>query len=179
MSPKRWLFSFLLVVAGVLILAGTFIFYMHTRLPAPAPAPAQKISAGEVPRQITGLPLTQEIGGQDAIDSIHQLHGKDFTLAGGSVAVYGDQNATLWVSDAGSESAAANLMDLMKARIATGNSPFADKGSFEVDSYLIYALGGMGQVNYYWQSGPLVLWLAVNNDRATSALLEVVQFYSQ
>ena len=171
MNSKNRLLSYIFFVTGVAVLGAVGLFAWHTSL-------AEKVVLGSsVPPEIAGFPLAQEISGQEAIDSIHELHGKDFVLVDGAVAAYGVQNVILWVSDAGSESAAADLTDLMKVRIAEGRSPFSDQGSFDVDGFLVYALDGLGQTHYYWQSGRLVLWLAADYDIALSALQETVRFY--
>ena len=163
--------SYLLLVAGVAVLTGTVFYYLHIK--------QAKNNAFEnsVPREIAGLPLTQLITGQDAIESIQQLHGKEFPLVDGAVAIYGDRSVILWVSDAGSISAAADLAELMKIRIAEGRSPFEELGSFGLDNFFIYELEGMGQAHYYWQSGNLVLWLAADGGLAENALKETAEYY--
>jgi len=172
MKSRTRLLSYLFFVAGIAVLTSAFLFYLHAQ-------PRTNDNLVErVPQSIAGLQLSQVITGQEAIDSIHQLHGKDFPLSGGAVATYGTQNAILWISGTGGERDAADLTELMKTRIAEGRSPFIDQGSFKVDGTLIYALEGLGQVHYYWQSGSLVLWLAVDQELAISALQQIVEFYA-
>ena len=172
MKSKTRILSYLFYVGGVVVLTGTVLFYLHTQ-----PKSNENL-VERVPQSIVGLKLSQVITGQEAIDSIHQLHGKEFPLSSGAVATYGTQNATLWVSGTEGEREVANLTELMKTRIAEGHSPFIDQGSFKVDGILVYALEGLGQVHYYWQSGGLVLWLAVDQELAISALQQTVEFYT-
>ena len=171
MLTRNRLLSYLLFIAGVAVLTGTIMYSLHIR------QSGNNSLENNVPQMIADLSLTRLIVGQEAIESIHQLHGKDFPLVDGAVAVYGNQNVILWVSDAGSVSAAADLTELMKIRIAEGRSPFEELGSFELDDFVIYELEGIGQTHYYWQSGRLVLWLAADGELAERALGEVVIFY--
>ena len=171
MPTRNRLLSYLLLVAGVAVLTGTVLYYLHIK------QAENNALENSVPQEIAGLPLTQPIAGQEAIENIQQLHGKEFPLVDGSVAIYGDRSVILWVSDAGSISAAADLTELMRIRIAEGHSPFQELGNFELDDFVIYELEGMGQVHYYWQSENLVLWLAVDGILAEDALHEVAIFY--
>jgi hypothetical protein len=171
MTTKRKFLSYVLFVIGVVILTGTIVYYLHTR------QPVSDNMAENVPEIVANHPLVQVVTGQEAIDRIHQLHGKDFPMDGGVVAVYGNQNAILWVSDAGSVPDAVDLTELMKDHIAAGNSPFIELGDFNLDGLNIYALDGMGQAHYYWQSGKLVLWLAADVSVAQQSIIECVDFY--
>ena len=171
MSSKNRLISYILFVVGIAILVIVGMYALHIN------RPARQFLGSSTPQTIAGISLAQVITGQQAIDSIHQLHGKDFPLVDGAVAVYGEQNVILWVSDAGSQTAAADQTELMKVRIAEGRSPFVDQGTFEQNGFLIYALDGLGQAHYYWQSGSLVLWLAADYEIAPGALQETVRFY--
>jgi hypothetical protein len=171
MNPRRKLLSYLLFSVGVILLVGSALIYFHTR---------QTSSANlteNVPEIVADLPLVQLVTGQEAIDRFHQLHGQDFRLVDGIVAVYGNQNVTLWVADAGSSSGAADLIELMYARIADGNSPFTALGDLYLNGLTVYALDGMGQAHYYWRSGNLVVWLAAGVPVAQQAILESIEFY--
>ena len=42
---------------------------------------------------------------------------------------------------------------------------------------MIFELDGLGQRHYYFRSGLLVIWIAVNNDLAEDALSELLMFY--
>ena len=171
MPVRNRLLSYLLFAAGVVILTGTVLYYLHIN------QAENNDLENNVPQAVAVLPLEKLIVGQEAIASIHQMHGRDFPLAGGTVAIYGNQNVILWVSDAGSVSGAADLTELMKVRIAEGRSPFEELGNFELGGLTIYALEGMGQAHYYWQSDRLVLWLAADADIAKQALQETMAIY--
>ena len=171
MNNKTRMLSYVLVIVGAALLTGVLLFTLHVNRSADTEV------GRNVPQSIADFALTQVLTGQDALNSIQQLHDKDFTLADGAVATYGSQNATLWVSKAGSVSVAADMVDLMKTRIAEGNSPFVMFGDFELDGFIVYALEGMGQAHYYWQVNDLLLWLAVDVEFAEQAIREMVAYY--
>ena len=171
MMQNRRFLSYILFVTGVALLFGAGLYYFHTR------EPVTSGQAKNVPEILANLPMVRIVTGQEAINLIHQLHGNDFSLKDGTVATYGNQNATLWVSDAGSVSAASKLTELMSDRISAGNSPFSVLGDFELDGQTVHALDGMGQAHYYWQAGNMVIWLAVDVPVAQQAVIECVEFY--
>jgi len=171
MSSRNRLLSYFLFVIGVVILAGAVFYYLHVN------QPEKGALASSVPQMIAGIPLSQVITGEEAIENIQQLHGKGIPLVEGAVAVYGNQNLILWVSDAGNRSGAEELIELMRIRINEGSSPFEERGDFKLEDLTIYALDGMGQNHYYWRSGQLVMWLAADRELAEEALQEVVAFY--
>ena len=170
MLTRNRLLSYLLFAVGVAVLTGTVLYYLHIS------QTESSASEDNIPQVVADLPMEQLIVGQEAIKNIHQLHGKDFPLEAGAVAVYAEQNVILWVSDTGSISAAADLTELMKVRIAEGRSPFVALGDFELDGLTIYALDGLGQAHYYWQAGKLVLWLAADVEIAERAMSEVTEY---
>ena len=171
MKPNYRFLSYILFAIGVALLTGTVLFYLHFSQPAPVNL------TDNTPQMLADLPLVHIITGQEAIDSIHQLYGEDFPLDDGIVAIYGNQNVILWVSDAGSVANASDLIVRMKARITEGDSPFVESGNIELNGVVVYVVEGMGQKQYYWQAGKLVLWLAADNSIAQKAIAECVAFY--
>ncbi|MGB7873134.1 MAG: hypothetical protein WBL25_02035 [Anaerolineales bacterium] len=75
MISKRRLLSYALFLIGISLLTGSALYYFHAR------QPSSELSADNVTETIADLPLVQVITGREAIDSIRQLHGKDFPLA--------------------------------------------------------------------------------------------------
>jgi len=161
--------ALVLLAAGLLLVAAALFLSLHAGGGAGAPFPPS----------LAGLPLSSHLTGADAVASIQQLHGRQFPMADGVVAVYGEGSAVLWVSLAVDEAAAAELAELMRVRIAAGQSPFVEQGVSELDGITLHALDGMGQRHFYWQSGALVLWLAADESTSGQALLDAVAFYRQ
>ncbi|NOZ00187.1 MAG: hypothetical protein GXP40_13460 [Chloroflexi bacterium] len=166
---KRFL-PYAFLIAGLLTLTGALLLWQHTELPV-------GLSAEDVPKRMAGVPLAQVVTGNEAIVSINQLHGKDFPLADGAVAVYGSQQAVLWVSVSGSARDAEALLAQMTDGIAAGRSPFTSTGVHDADGRAVYGLTGLGQRHFYFQSGRLVVWLSADEEIAEQALEEALKFY--
>src|SRR3990172_85166 len=56
-------------------------------------------------------------------------------------------------------------------------SPFSPVGERQDGTRIVYELDGMGQKHFYFQSGKMIVWLAVNPERAEEALTQVLKFY--
>ena len=67
----------------------------------------------------------------------------------------------------------------MRDKIArtSGSSPFSPVGERKDGSRTIYELDGMGQKHFYFQSGKLIVWLAVDLESAEEVLAQVLKFY--
>ena len=72
---------------------------------------------------------------------------------------------------------AGRLVTAMKYKIAQLHTPFTPLAKREYDQRTVYELVGMGQQHFYFRSGNLVIWLAVNGQEANLALEQVLMFY--
>ena len=130
-----------------------------------------------LPDSIAGLPITNYTTGAEAIDEFADLHGKQFPVTFGAVGVYGNREITLWVAGTASDSIAQELTDAMQKRIAEGNSPFTPVKEINQRNRKVYALEGMGQKHYYFQSQNMVIWLAADSAIADEALQQILEVY--
>jgi|GEM_PF-613983 len=183
----------ILVVFGILLMAGAGFFAWQSGQPQPAAvAPVADGSnphasltsvgpvadAGGVPQTVANLPLTSLQEGAEAVAAIKQLHGVDFEIVSGKVATYGQSAATLWVAETASNEKALELMTAMKARIDQGGSPFIPVGVFNFRNRDVFMLTGSdGQSNFYMQSGKIVFWVATPPDISEQAMKEMLDFY--
>lgn len=131
-----------------------------------------------LPRELADLSLTQTRTGSEAIAEFADLHGKEFPVVSGAIGIYGNSQITLWVAGAESKSTAIEMTDAMQSKIAQGNSPFTPVNEIKDGNRKIYALEGMGQKHYYFQSNNLVIWLAVDPNLADEALQQILEVYS-
>ena len=69
------------------------------------------------------------------------------------------------------------MMVDMRDKIARSETPFTQLNEMKYGSRTVYELVGMGQQHYYFRSGNLVIWLAVNEQVAELALQEALEFY--
>jgi hypothetical protein len=126
------------------------------------------------------LSLAQSLTGEKAIAEFSRLHGNDFPLTSGAVGMYGsNHSATLWIAGALFKPLAGRLLAAMRDKIAgsAGESPFTPVGELQNGPRTIYALNGMGQKHFYFQSGKLLIWLAVDPQIADETLTTVLKFY--
>jgi hypothetical protein len=132
----------------------------------------------DLPNQLAGLRLRDSQQGTDAITAITNLHGKQFPVDDGVVGIYGNGEITVWVAGAASESIAAQMTNAMQKKIMEGNSPFTPIDQINTGNRKVYALEGMGQKHYYFQSQNMVIWLAVSPAFANDALQQILEVYS-
>ena len=158
------------MVAGALLLLGSVAYWRYA---------AAVADPGEVrvPVMLAGQALAQQRQGVEAVAEVSRLHGKDFPLVSGAMAVYGNGAATVWVSGAPARLMAAQMVRAMAEKIAEGRSPFTPLATRDVPGRAVYELAGMGQRHFYFQSGAQVVWLAVDEAVAEQALADILSFY--
>lgn len=159
---------FILIAAGLVLVVTAISFALFN---------PNILNPGDValPTQVAGLSMVSVTKGSQAIQEISKLHGEEFVLESGAIGVYGkDHQITVWVARTRQ---AGEMFSTMKNKIAQGNSPFQLTGERHLDGYLIDQLDGMGQANFYFQSGDRVIWLAANQNLAENALQQIFNFY--
>jgi hypothetical protein len=130
-----------------------------------------------LPDRVADLPLTSKLTGTDATEEFSMLHQEHFPLTSGAVGIYGDNQAAVWVGGAPLPFMARELVDAMRDKIAEGNSPFTPLSPRQAGGRTIYALEGMGQKHFYFQSSNLVIWLAAEPALADKALQQTLEAY--
>lgn len=162
-----------LMSLGLLIVLSAAAFWGYNqKVQHPSPAP--------IPPVVAGLPLAESYLAEKAITEFSRLHGSDFPLTSGAVGMYGsDHSVTIWVARAPFQSTAKRLLVAMHDKIAStsGRSPFLPIGERPDGARTVYELEGMGQKHYYFQSGKLIVWLAVEPEKAEEVLAQVLKFY--
>jgi hypothetical protein len=141
-------------------------------------SPTRSSATVNLPTQLAGLSLTDLQEGTEAIAVITDLHGQQFPMDFGAVGIYGNREVIVWIAGAASESIAGEMTNAMQQKIAEGNSPFTPIDEIDSRNRKIYALEGMGQRHYYFQSQNLVIWLAANPAFADKALQQILEVYS-
>jgi hypothetical protein len=165
------IFPLTLIALGTLIILGVLLqLYRGDRV--------DFLQSADLPQQISGLRMTDSRSGDAAIEDVAQMHGRDFPVTYGAIAVYGDREITLWVSGAPSNEIAMQMTNAMRDKIAKGNSPFTPTDEIKENDRTVYVLEGMGQIHYYFQSENRVIWLAVNPAIADEALQQILEVYS-
>jgi hypothetical protein len=166
---KRTLVILLILIGAVISMSAFGWLSYDQKLANPDPVP--------IPDALAALPLSNRMTGNQASFDFLQMHGKQFPLTSGAVGIYGDGQATLWVAGAPLKSMARDMVIAMRDKIAEGRSPFTPTGESSADGRTVYSLEGMGQKHYYFQSGNLVIWLAIEPDLADRALQQLKEYY--
>ena len=167
---RRRLGPILLIALGALLAVGAVGWLTFSQLLA-------NPGAVTVPDSVAGVPLARNTVGVEAVAEVTRLHGKEFPLTSGAMAIYGNGAVTLWVSGAPADLMAAEMVRAMTDKIAEGRSPFTPMDVRQINGRAIYELAGMGQQHFYFQSGSLVIWLAADEAIAEKALEEAAAFY--
>ena len=156
-----------------LLLVGSGLAYgaLERAIASPGAAP--------LPRSVAGLGLAEELAGPEAVGNIARLHRQAFPLSAAAVGTDGDDthSATLWVSESPLSALAWQMERAMEQAIATTPTPFVPEESQRLDGRLVHVLTGMGQRHYYFRSGDLIVWLAIDQPLAEAALTETLAFY--
>ena len=159
----------LILLGSLLIISAVAWAYLDVRV--------SKAATGPLPESIAGLQLVKSTSGAEAIAEFTDLHGKEFPVNTGAIGVYGNNQITLWVAGAPSEAIAVEMTNAMDAKIAEGNSPFTLLNKIRDRNRKIYALDGMGQKHYYFQSQNMVIWLAADPAISNEALQQILEVY--
>ncbi len=162
--------SFYLMLTGAVFVFGSlgWLFFLQI-VTNPTPV--------DLPKNVAGLPVYNRLTGAQAASDFTKLHGKQILLTSGAVGIYGDHEATLWVAGPPFEILAARMVTSMQKKIADGKSPFTPVQATRYGNRTVYELNGMGQTHFYFQSGKLVIWLAVNPEIADLALQQTLEFF--
>lgn len=134
-------------------------------------------AAVSLPEQLAGLQMTSYATGNQAAAEFENLHGKQFPITSGAIGMYGDYEITLWAAGTPLNFIASQMVYAMRDKISEGRSPFTPIGEFKDGGRTIYALEGMGQRHYYFQSQNLVIWLASDPALADQALQQILEAY--
>jgi len=146
------------------------------------------------PPQLGGLNLEQSVSGPEAIGMISQLHGTGITIKQGYIASYGGKKIMIWVSESENPDEAKQLFDIMDRKIIEANTsqqnspgqdaaqnleqntgpPFTDRRPMLENGINVIAVKGMGMENYYYRTGSLVFWIAVQGSQPERVLEEVM-----
>ena len=169
MIMKR-IFPIGLILLGALLSVGAFSWlYLGNAV--------MNRTAITLPDQLAGLPRTDYRTDSQAMAEFENLHGKQFPLTSGAIGIFGNQQITVWAAGTSSNSMATEMVDAMRDKIAEGNSPFIPMTEIDDQNRMVYALEGMGQRHYYFQSGNLVIWLAADPSVADDALQQVLEAF--
>ncbi|MBI4283066.1 MAG: hypothetical protein HY663_01190 [Chloroflexi bacterium] len=144
---------------------------------------APQTSSG-IPKQLGDLLFVSIVEGSEALAQIRELHGTDIKLQSAYIAKYAHSSpyhkaqATVWVGEAESPDAAAELTRRMREAITKGGSPFSNLRPVTVDSYEVFRIDGPGGAHFFYNSEKArerVVWLTVETSDALPVLEETLK----
>ena len=131
----------------------------------------------EPPKTVGALRLVHALRGNEALQAINRLHGKELAAAEGYVAHYERNSlvAMLYVSRPASPTMAAAQVERMATGIRAGKTPFSHLKSSDSYGTTVYSALGQGQIHYFYRRGADVIWIAADPPVAR----EVVEYLLQ
>ena len=130
------------------------------------------------PQYVGSLKLTSLVEGTEALSQINKLHGTSISLENAFIAEYqppyGGEHMMVWVGEAGSETAAEDLINQMVEGIKRGGSPYSNPRQVQVAGQDVWQTDGDGGNFYFYKSpkhGDRVVWLTIEG-KGGAALLE-------
>jgi hypothetical protein len=133
--------------------------------------------AAPLPQELSGIQLTRYSTGKSASTEVIRLHENSFLVTSAAVGTYGRDQVVIWVTGTPSRIIAGRQVAEMEEKIGVSNAPFTPINVLRDGHRHVYELSGMGQQHFYFQSGRLVVWLAVNEDLAERVLDAALAFY--
>lgn len=126
----------------------------------------------EQQERLGDLKLVKKVEGAQALAQVSRLHGKEITLKSAFIAEYSsaDERVTVWVSNAGSEAAAKDLISRMVRGIEDGNEMFSNLRRLTVSGLEVFQVAGSGGEHYFYISGDKVIWLTIQSKEALPLL---------
>ena len=169
-SPLKRFLPLLFMITGLFLLSGAVLLWVNRSAGSP--------SAIALPESIVGFSMTEARHGEQALNEIAQMHRGAFSIVDGAIGVYGPaRQAMLWAAGANDESGADRLLEAMRVEITRGGTPFSPVKEWQDHQRTVYELQGLGQQHFYFRSGRLLVWLAVDEKDALQAIQEILAFY--
>ena len=144
-------------------------------------APEQSSS---VPQYIGALRLASHIEGPEAQTQINRLHGTDISLESAFIAEYrgeyGGDRIQVWAGSAGSEVAAADLINRMVNGINKGGTGFTNLRQVKVAGRDVWQVDGKGGQFFFYialEPADRVIWLTIEGSNSASLLESAVKIF--
>lgn len=137
------------------------------------------VDAKLFPPQLAGMNLKSAVSGQEAIQSVSQLHGTNIQIKTAYVVSYqgnDGSNMTVWFSEGKDEKDAKDLFKAMDVKMPKSQA-FQNYKDVTINGKQYKFVTGMGQDHYYWLNGKRVMWVAVGGKNSADVLKQVAPLY--
>lgn len=181
MSKKTFI-----LLAIVLLLIVTTTTYGYLKLTSPSKQSANQsdepATTRKFPNELGGLPLISRIEGASAFDELAELHGRRVPLENAYILKYksSDNYIKFWISvSLTSQEATSQALKMTNALPRSGM--YTAPQTFTLQGKTIYQPIDQhhNTLNYYFASGPKVIWLETNlaQEKIQPLLPEIVRKY--
>ncbi len=128
------------------------------------------------PASIAEMIMVDSLSGEQAIESVSQLHGTNIAVSTAYIASYqglNNQSMSIWYSEARNEKDAKALFQAMDEKMPN-SQVFINYQTIKIDNQEYKSVTGMDQQHYYWQTGKRVMWIAIGGAPDSSSILKQV-----
>jgi hypothetical protein len=149
---------------------------LTTLVALPAAGCARAPSLSGPPARLAGIPLHHAVEDARGLNAVRQFYGGAPEVIEGWTAHYGDSPTLLLYVAATSDAAAAlDLVEVTRARVAAGKTPYRNPVRVDRSTVPVYTMTGQEQLHYLFPRGPMVVWISADpavSEAALAALLE-------
>lgn len=121
-------------------------------------------SAVSLPPEIAGLPLYSYWQGDEALQKVTRLHGKEIPLKKAVVGFYGENDrpeVQVWISlSHSSEEATVQTREMMEMIKSNDRSPFKDVRLDQEMKHDVWFFNGMGQEHAVFRNQATIYWIS-------------------
>jgi hypothetical protein len=173
--------------AALILSAAAGIFYWKSvvsrKIPSVTSTEVDKpVRTREFPASLAELPQVSHVEGEQAFAELERLHGRRVPLVNAYIVRYQrlDRYVKLWISVSSTETEATDLEARMTA-VLPRTGMYTAAQPFTVGDETLYGTidTHVNTVNYYFASGPEVVWLETNltAEEISAYLPSVVEKY--
>jgi hypothetical protein len=159
--------QFIIGIVGILILMAVLLSVSFSPGTNKASSVSAEKDAVNIPNQIGSYILVSKMEGDQAIQQISHLHGKDIKIQNGYILEYQNidqKSAIVWISESPSIHEAGKLFKRMN-KLMDKSKMYSNHRTVEIDGSSVEYVYGMDMDNYYYQKGQQVIWMAVPVDQ--------------
>ncbi|MDO8567525.1 MAG: hypothetical protein Q7R57_02280 [Dehalococcoidales bacterium] len=134
-----------------------------------------------IPQYLGSLKIASQVEGTEAQTQINRLHGTSISLQNAFIveykAEYGGGYVQVWAGSAGSEAAAADLINRMVNGINRGGTGFTNLRQVKVASHDVWQADGKGGQFFFYISADRVVWLTIEGSDSAALLESAVKVF--
>ncbi len=140
----------------------------------------QQVDEKLFPGELAGMKRVDAVTGQNAIDSVSQMHGTDIKVVSAFVVMYqgsGKDQMTIWLSESKDEKDAAAMFKAMDDKMPK-TQYFQNYKTVKIDGKEYKFVTGKDRMeHYYWLKGKRNIWVGIAGANTAEVLKKVAPLY--